>query len=82
MEAINNRLEVTTIISSKKEKFFTKRLETGLWYYVEIFQKQSKIDNEKVRIKIDKQIHIINSCNFSGCFKSKSIELRKLFLDH
>lgn len=53
VEAINNRLEVTTIVGSRKDKFFTRRLDTNVWYYVEIFQKQSKIDNEKVRIKID-----------------------------
>ena len=53
VEAINNRLEVTTIVGSKKEMFFTRRLETGLWYYVEIFQKQSKANNDKVMKKIE-----------------------------
>ena len=48
VEAINDRLEVTTIVGSKKEKFFTRRLETKVWYYVEIFQKQSKINPKKV----------------------------------
>ena len=48
VEAINNRIEVTTVVGSKKEKFFTRRLETKVWYYVEIFQKQSKINPKKV----------------------------------
>ena len=48
MEAINQRLEVTTIIGSKKEKFFTRKLEAGVWYNIEITQKKLKINSDKV----------------------------------
>ena len=82
VEAINHRLVVTTIVGSKKEKFFTRRLETRVWYHVEILQKQSKKNPNKVYKKNPTKIS--KSCNpeFSGCFKSKSMKPRKLFLDH
>ena len=48
VEAINQRLEVTTIIGSKKEKFFTRKLEAGVWYNIEITQKKLKINSDKV----------------------------------
>ena len=54
VEAINDRLEVTTIVGSKKEKFFTRKLQTRVWYFVEIFQKQSNINPNKVYKKIQK----------------------------
>ena len=48
VEAINDRIEVTTIVGLKKEKFYTRRLETRVWYDIEIFQKKSKINPDKV----------------------------------
>ena len=48
VEAINQRIEVITIVGSKKERFVTRRLESRVWYYIEIFQKQSKINSDKV----------------------------------
>ena len=48
VEAINQRIEVTTIVGLKKKKFFTRKLETRVWYNVEIFQKKSKINPDKV----------------------------------
>ena len=48
VEAINERIEVVTIVGSKEERFVTRRLEPRVWYYIEIFQKQSKINSDKV----------------------------------
>ena len=48
VEAINNRLEVTTIIGSKKEKFISRKLEAGIWYNIEITQKKFEINSDKV----------------------------------
>ena len=48
MEAINHRIEVTTIVGSKKERFVTGILETRVWYDVVISQKQSKKNSDKV----------------------------------
>ena len=48
VEAINQRLEATTIIGSKKAKFFTRKLEAGVWYNIEITQKKLKINSDKV----------------------------------
>ena len=48
VEAINQRIEVVTIVGSEKKRFVTRRLETKVWYYIEIFQKQSKINSDKV----------------------------------
>ena len=48
VEAINDRIEVTTIVGLKKKKFITRRLETRIWYNIEIFQKKSKINPDKV----------------------------------
>ena len=61
VEAINDRLVVTTIVGSKKEKFFTKRLETRVWYYVEILQKQSKKNPNKVYENHDMAIAMSSS---------------------
>ena len=48
VEAINQRIEVTTIVGSKKERFVTKTLETRVWYYIVISQKQSRKNSDKV----------------------------------
>ena len=48
VEAINQRIEVTTIVGSKKERFVTRTLETRVWYYIVISQKQSKTNSDRV----------------------------------
>ena len=56
VEAINQRIEVTTIVGLKKEKFVTRRLKTKTWYYIEIFQKKSKTNPDQVCTKNEVQI--------------------------
>ena len=60
VEAINQRMEVTTSFGLKKETFETRKLETGIWYHVEIHQKKSKINPDKVP-KINKQLSFLSS---------------------
>ena len=48
VEAINERIEVTTIVGSKKERFVTRTLEIRVWYYIVISQKQSKTNSDRV----------------------------------
>ena len=49
VEAINQRIEVTTIINFKQVKFVTRQLETNVWYHIIIAQKKSKINPDMVR---------------------------------
>ena len=48
VEAINHRLEVSTIISGKPMRFTTKQLKLNRWYLVSIKQLKSKRNPEKV----------------------------------
>ena len=48
IEAINHRLEVSTIISGKSMRFNTKLLKLNRWYLVSIKQLKSKRNPEKV----------------------------------
>ena len=48
VEAINHRLEVSTIVGSKNKRFVTGILKTRVWYDIVISQKQSKKNSDKV----------------------------------
>ena len=48
VEAINERLEVTTIINGKAMKYLTSEIKPEIWYDVLIQQKKSKKNPDKV----------------------------------
>ena len=48
IEAINHRLEVTTIINGKPIRFITKQLKLNRWYHASIKQLRSRRNPDKV----------------------------------
>ena len=48
VEAINKRLEVTTIINGEAMKYVTHKIKSDIWYNVLIQQKKSKQNPDKV----------------------------------